>query len=135
MSAEPGVRVRRVIIRKASRCHDDINLDSRLKTLLPKRQALQFVQSELLGRAVDGGVFEQDSTHTVMINCRLDRSAATEVMWILRIFELPRVATLVVQQAWVVITLVEVFEDAGEGLGLSIVYLLDRFIDIIPAPE
>ncbi len=121
MSAEPRVRVRRVIVRKASRCHNDIDLDSRLEALLPKRQALQFVQSELLGCAVDGGVFEQNSAHTVVIDSRLDRSAATEFLRVLRIFELPRVATLVVQQAWVVVTLVEVFEDAGEDLGLSVI--------------
>ncbi len=121
MSAEPGVRVRRVIIRKASRCHNDIDLDSRLEALFPKRQALQLVQSKLLGCAVDSGVFEQDSAHTVMIDCRLDRSAATKFLRVLRIFELPRVTTLVVQQAWVVITLVEVFEDAGKDLGLSVI--------------
>ena len=119
MSAEPRICVRRVIVRKASRCHDDVDLDSRLKALLPKRQALQFVQSELLGCAVDGGVLEQDLAHTVVVDCRLDRSAATEVLRVLGILELPRVAALVVQQAWVVVTLVEVFEDAGKDLGLS----------------
>ena len=119
MSAEPRVRVRRVVIRKASRRHDDIDLDSRLKALLPKRQALQLVQSELFGCAIYSSVFEQDSAHTVVIDCRLNRSAATEVLGVLGIFELPRVATLVVQQAGVVVTLVEVFEDAGKDLGLS----------------
>ncbi len=97
MSAEPRIRVRRVIVRKASRCHDDIDLDSRLEALLPKRQALQFVQPELLGCAVNSSVFEQNATQTVMIDCRLDRSAATEVLRVLRIFEFPRVATLIVQ--------------------------------------
>lgn len=37
--------------------------------------------------------------------------------WVLSILELPRVVTLVVKQAWVVATFVEVFEDAGKDLG------------------
>lgn len=40
---------------------------------------------------------------------------------VLGVFEFPRVATLVVQQAWVVVSLVEVFEDTGKNLGFSIV--------------
>ncbi len=39
---------------------------------------------------------------------------------VLGVFELPRVATLVEQQAWVVVSLVEVFEDTRKDLGLSV---------------
>lgn len=37
--------------------------------------------------------------------------------WVLSILELHRVMTLVVKQAWVVVTFVEVFEDTGKDLG------------------
>lgn len=56
-----------------------------------------------------------------MVDCRLDGSATTEGSMVLGVFEFPRVATLVVQQAWVVVSLVEVFEDTGKDLGFSIV--------------
>jgi len=38
-------------------------------------------------------------------------------MSVLSILELPRVVALVVKQAWIVVTLVEVFEDTGKDLG------------------
>ena len=52
-----------------------------------------------------------------MVDCRLDRSATTVIMSVLSILELPRVVALVVKQAWIVVTLVEVFEDTGKDLG------------------
>lgn len=36
------------------------------------------------------------------------------------VLELPRVALLVVEQTWVVVTLVEIFEDGGEHLGFFV---------------
>lgn len=56
-----------------------------------------------------------------MVDCRLDGSATTEGIRVLGIFEFPRVATLVVQQAWVVVSLVEVFQDTGKDLGFSVI--------------
>ena len=56
-----------------------------------------------------------------MIDCRLDRSAATEVLGVFGILEFPRVAALVVQQARVVVTLVEVFEDGGKDFRFSVI--------------
>lgn len=40
---------------------------------------------------------------------------------VLGVFEYPRVTTLVVQQAWVVVSLVEVFEDGGKDFRLSVI--------------
>lgn len=56
-----------------------------------------------------------------MVNCRLNGSATTESIRVLGGFEFPRVATLVVQQAWVVVSLVKVFEDTGKDLGFSMI--------------
>ena len=92
-----------------------------MKALFPKSKAFQLVQAELLCSTVNGSVFEQDPTETSMIDCRLDDSATTEGIRVLGVFELPKVATLVMQQAWVVVALVEVFEDRGEYLGFSII--------------
>lgn len=39
---------------------------------------------------------------------------------VLSVLEYPRVMTLIVQQAWVVVSLVEVFEDGGKNFGLSV---------------
>lgn len=96
-----------------------------MKALFPKSKALQLVQTEFLGSAVDSGIFEQDPGYTSMVDCRLDGPAATKVIRVLSVFELPRVTTLVVQQAWVVVSLVEIFEDAGKDLGFSVACLLD----------
>lgn len=120
MSAKSRVRVRSVVVSKASRSDDHINLNSRLKTLFPKSEALQLVQTEFLSSAVNNGVFEQDPSNSRVVDCRLDGSTAAIVVWVLGVLELPRVATLVVQQAWVIVSLVEVFEDTGKDLGLSV---------------
>lgn len=120
MSAKSRVRVRSVVVSKASRSNDHINLNSRLKPLFPKSETLQLVQTEFLSSAVDDGVFEQDPSHTRVVDCRLDGSTAAIVVWVLGVFELPRVATLVMQQAWVVVSLVEVFKDTGKDLRLSV---------------
>ena len=119
MSAEAGVRVRCVFVGKASRSQNHFDLDAGLKALFPKSKAFQLVQAEFLGSAVDSGVFEQVTTHTGMVDCRLDGSATTKVIRILSILELPGVVTLVMQQAWIVVSLIKIFEDAGEDLGNS----------------
>lgn len=77
-----------------------------MKALFPKSETFQFVQTEFLRSTVNGGVFKQNSTDTSMVDCRLDGSATTEGIRVLGVFEFPRVATLVVQQAWVVVSLV-----------------------------
>lgn len=84
--------------------------------MLAKSKTLQFLQAEFLGSAVDGSVFEQVTAHPWMEDCRLDGSATTKVVRVMSILELPGIVTLVVQQAWVVVSLVEVFEDAGKDL-------------------
>ena len=84
--------------------------------MLAKSKTLQFLQAKFLGGAVDGGVFEQVAAHPRVEDCRLDGSATTKVLRVMSILELPGIVTLVVQQAWVVVSLVEVFEDAGKDL-------------------
>jgi hypothetical protein len=77
MSAESRFRVRRVLVRVPSRSQDHVDLDSGLKTLFPKSQALQFLQAILVGSAVDDGVPENITTHVGDVDCRSAVSAAT----------------------------------------------------------
>ena len=94
-------------------------MDAGLKALLAKSKTLQFLQAEFLGSAVDCGVLEKVAAYAGIVDCRLDGSATTNVVGIRRILELPSIMTLVVKQAWVVVSLVEVFEDTGKDLRQS----------------
>ena len=76
MRAQFGILVGSVIVGIPSRSQDHIDLDSRLQTLFPKSKALQFVQAEFLGSAVDDGILEEDPAHSVVVDCRLYGSTA-----------------------------------------------------------
>lgn len=54
-----------------------------------------------------------------MVYGRFNGSTATKVEVVPGVFEFPRVATLVVQQAWVVVSLVEEFENGRKDFGFS----------------
>ena len=83
-----------------------------MKTLFPKSKALQLLQAVLLSSAVDDGASEYVTAHSRKIDCRFARSATT-IFWILGVLQFPSVSALVVQQARIVVTLVEEFEDTG----------------------
>ena len=84
--------------------------------MLAQGETFQFLQAEFLGGAVDGGVFEEIAVRPGVEDCGLDGSAATEVEGVVGVFEGEGVVTLVVEQAWVVVSFVEVLEDAGKDL-------------------
>jgi hypothetical protein len=94
-------------------------LDTGLKALFPKTQALQLIQAVLLGGAVDNGVTKYFATHAREIDCRFAVSATT-FFQVLGVFQVPSVSALVVQQARIVVTLVKEFEDAGEYFRFSV---------------
>src|SRR5271154_1617952 len=71
MSAEPRFRVWRVLVREPSRSQDHVHLDTGLKALLPKSEALQVLQAVLLGSTVDDGVPKDLATYVREIDCRL----------------------------------------------------------------
>jgi hypothetical protein len=77
--------------------------------LLAKRDTLELIKTILLGSTVDDGIFEDLAFDAVMINCRLASS-------VLGLFNLPRVSSLVMNQARIVIPLVKIFEDRREDL-------------------
>ena len=83
-----------------------------MKTLFPKSKALQLLQAVLLSGAVDDGVSEYVTAHSRKIDCRFARSATT-IFLVLSVLQFPSVSALVVQQARIVVTLVEEFEDTG----------------------
>lgn len=84
------------------------------KALLPQSNPLELVQAILLGGAVDDGVLEQLALHAMMEHGRL---VTVLLRWLL---QLPRVALLVVDEAGVVVALVEVLENRREDLGLFV---------------
>lgn len=108
MCAQPRVRVGRIVVCEARGPQDQVDGNSRLKTLFAERKTLQFLEPEFLGGAVDNCVAENWGVgERRELNCRLDGAAATGFG--LCVFELPGVAPLVVQEAGVIVSLVEVF--------------------------
>jgi hypothetical protein len=110
MSAEPGVRVWRVVIGIPSTTKNCSNFDSTLQALLPKSKTLKFLQAVLLCSAVYDCVPQKVFSHAGDEYCSLDGSAATRVFWVGSahcILELPSAFALVVQQAGVVVALLE----------------------------
>ncbi len=119
MSAEPRVRVRRVLIRVPRAAEDDGDLDSALEALLPESKALELLEAVPLCRAVDDGIPKEVFAHAGDVYCGLDGTAAIGVFWVgggfSRILEFPRVAVLVVQQAGVIVALLQPTELVSAG--------------------
>jgi hypothetical protein len=84
------------------------------KALLPQSNPLEFVQAILLGGAVDDCVFEQLALHAVM------EHGGLMTVLLRGLLQLPRVALLVVNEAGIVVALVEVLENRREDLGLFV---------------
>jgi len=127
MGAEPRVCVGCVVVGVLRRTKDGADVDAALQALLPERQALEFFEAESLGGTVDYGVSEEVLAHTRDVHGGLDGSAAASGgvriggVWRSHgVLELPRVAVLVVQQAGVVVALVEVLENGREDLGFFV---------------
>ena len=115
VGAQLGVGVGCVGVGVAGRRQDGAALDARLEPLLPQRHALQLLQPVPLRRAVDDRVLEEGPAGVLVVDGGLDGPAAAGVRG--RLLDLPRVPPLVVQEAGVVVALVEVLEDGGKDLG------------------
>ena len=110
MRSQLGVAFRRVGVGVPRAGQDGAALDAGLEALLAQRQPFELVQAVAFGRAVHQGVLEQRLAATHVVDRRLPVALR-------RLFKLPRVAPLVVEEARVVVAFVEVFEDGGEDLG------------------
>jgi hypothetical protein len=75
------------------------------KPLLAQSDALQVLESILLSSAVDGGILEQLALDTVVVDDGLGAAVLT------RLLQLPGILLLVVDQARIVVALVEILED------------------------
>lgn len=75
------------------------------KPLLAQSDALQVLKSILLSSAVDGGILEQLALDTVVVDDGLGAAVLT------RLLQLPGILLLVVDQARIVVALVEILED------------------------
>jgi len=120
MSAEPGVRVRRVLVGVPSAAKDGRHLDSALQALLAQSQALQLIEAVPIGGAVNGRVAENDVAHAGVKDCRVRVSATAHFRALDCALERPGVSALVVDQARRVVTLVQILEDAGEDFGVLV---------------
>lgn len=124
MSAQSRLGIRGVVIRITSRSQDHVGRDISLKTLLTESNALQVFQTVLLGGTIHHCIPKNDISHAWVEESRLTRPAATVVIGFLGILKVPRVSTLTMQQAWVIITLVQKLEDARQDFGLPICIVL-----------
>jgi hypothetical protein len=86
------------------------------ESLFAKCQLLQLIQSILFSRTVNDSILEKITIHTTMIDSALDCST----LFFSSGFNLPRVASLVVHQTRVVVTLVEILEHRAKDLGLLV---------------
>jgi len=131
VGAEARVAGRRVRIREACTAQDSRHVDTSLQTLLPKSEALQIWQTETKRSAVDGCIPEDVVTRAVMVGGRrlieADELLRVVRMYrtgghcrVLQVLERPSVALLVVQEARVVVALVQVLEDSAEDLRLVV---------------
>jgi len=123
VSAEARVRVRRVVVRVARAAQDRADLDAALQALLAQRQRLQLLEPVAPRGAVHDGVAQQGLARAGDVTRGLDVSATASVFrggTPRRVLEGPRAAPLVLEQARVVVPLVEVLEHAREDLGLLV---------------
>ena len=134
MGAQLRVRVRCVGICIAGGGQDGAALDARFflvsvrsqkrarevftltKTLLSQRHLLQLLKSVFLCGAVDDSVLQDVTIYGMVVDSRLDGAA---VLVGCRL-QFPRVASLVVHQAGVVIALVKIFQNRGEYRGFFV---------------
>ena len=110
MSAEPRVRVRRVVIRIPSTAQNRSDLDPTLQALLPKSKALELLESVFLCCTVYDCIPQKVFSHAGDVDCRLDGSATTCIFGVWGahgILEFPRVSALVVHQAGVIVALLQ----------------------------
>ena len=87
-------------------------LHSTLQPLLLQCQLLQLGEPILFGGTVEHRILEQ-----VLAKGRMKDDGFTGVCIGSRVLQLPGVSTFVVQQTWVVVTFVEVFQHRGEDFG------------------
>ena len=114
--SELRVRLGRVVIGIPRTRQDGRALDARLQPLLAQRQPLQLLQPVPLGGTVDQRVLEQSLAHRRVVRRALDATALA-VCGIVCIFELPGILPLIMEEARVVVALVEELEHRREDLG------------------
>lgn len=113
-----GVGVGRISVGVPGRRQYGAALNARLQALLSQRDTLELLEPVLIGGAVDDGVLQDVTINAVVVDRHLWGGASPSALF--RRLELPRVLTLVVDKAGVVVALVEVLKDGGEDLGLLV---------------
>lgn len=120
MSAQPRVIVRCVLVGIPSTAQNDADLDPALQALLAQRELLELLEAVAVGSTVHSCVTEDKVIHTGVEKGWLDSGGAVAgFVGVGRghcTLEHPGLTALVVKQAGVVVTLVQILENAGENL-------------------
>jgi hypothetical protein len=114
MSAKARVVVWSVLVGVPSTAQDDADLDSTLQPLLAQGQPLELLEAVTISCAIHGRVAENNVTHARVKDCRLDAAATAKFRALNCPLEHPGVPTFVLHKSRIVVTLVEILEDAGE---------------------
>lgn len=128
MGSQTGIGLGSVLVGKTSTAQNGADLDTGLKTLLAESQALQSLEAEPLGCAIDGRVTENDIAETAMVDRHRFGVASASIRvrrfggdgGFVSVFENPGVATLVVKQTRVVVPFVEELEAGRENFRLLV---------------
>lgn len=98
----------------SGKCWNKVIKPELTKSLLPQRNLLQFFEPVLLPGAVYHRVLQNLTLDAVVVDSRFD--------WAVGIggLELPRVAALAVDEAWVVVTLIQELKHGREDFGLFV---------------
>jgi hypothetical protein len=136
MRSKLGISVRCMGICISSAGEDGAALDTGLQALLPQGQALQLWQAVFLCSAAGGlislrvnsgfvqernlldGCLFQDHRAGLLVQNGSLHHLAINIHAV--IFQLPGITSLVVQESWVIVALVQIFKDEGEDLRLLV---------------
>lgn len=125
VSTEATVRIRRVGISVLGRPQDGADVDAGMQPLLAQSQTLQLLEAVPIGGTVDDCVTQDLGPHAGEIDGGIGaRAVVRGWWWLLRsphaVLELPGVTVPVVNQAWIVVSLVEILEHCRKDLGLLV---------------
>jgi len=126
MSTETTVRIRRVGIGVLGRPQDSTDVDAGMQPLLAQSQTLKLLEAVPVRGTVDDSVTQDLGPHAGEVDGGIGARAGAvrSWWWFLRsphtVLELPGVTVPVMNQARIVISLVEILEHGREDLGLLV---------------
>lgn len=121
VSAQPRITVWCVLVGIARAAQDGADLDPALQALLAQGELLELFEAVAISSTVHGRVAEDDVVDTRVVKGGFDGGCAVAFVWVRAVhcaLEHPGLAALVMDQARIVVTLVEILQDTREDFGL-----------------